>query len=174
MRVGIIPFVLSIVVVLAAPSALAEDQRLAERLVELTRFEQKIDGLRSSMLQGLRQDWMQRIEQQRQRLTQEQVDHALDLLPKIEAIFKEEFDAFDDEIEPHLKKLAVSFYKEKLSVDELQELIAIFERPSMQKMLDLDPEAGQLGTELVLQHTGRLQQRLDRRLNELKQKLPAP
>ncbi|MEM8949799.1 MAG: hypothetical protein AAGA21_15945 [Pseudomonadota bacterium] len=167
MQAKVIPLVLCVGVLISGPTVSAQDAGLAERVVELTRFEQSMDVLESAMVQGIRQGWMNQVERIRQSGSQRQIDRLTNALPKFETVIKEEMRNFLAEILPELKARSAAFYAERLSREELEELVAALQLPSVQKMFDLQPEVGQIGTEVALQSSKTLRERTRRRLGDL-------
>lgn len=139
------------------------NEALAERLIELARLDRVAEQLELALQTGMQSSLQQMVQQG-------QIEASDEELRKITVILEDEFGITMRDMIPELSDMMVSFYAERLTVDELSELVAIYERPILGKLQDLLPEMSERSTEIALKYQTQMANRLTERLQDLEKR----
>lgn len=166
MNLKVVAIVLMTAIFSAASPAFAQEQgkreALAAELIELARLDQIMEQLRAGMVAGMQASMQRAIEEGR-------IDASGDKLQKVSTALDEELEATFAQMLPLAKDLMTSFYAERMTEAELGELVAMYQRPVIDKMYELAPELNRQMLAIAIAQQKDSEARLLKRLQELKE-----
>lgn len=155
--------ILLLFVTLISPTyGASEKHALAVRYVELSGFKEQWEQMKSAMDANMQPAYRRAIERSGTEIPDE-------MKQELMAITSEEYKDSFTAVGKELKGLTAAFYSERLTEDELLELIEFHERPVHGKLRGLIPEVIALGTTVAQRHLEKTHRRLMDRIDTLRE-----
>jgi hypothetical protein len=121
-----------------------------------------MEQLKLGMVAGMQASMQRAIEEGR-------IDASGDRFQKVTTALEEELEATFSQMLPLAEDLMASFYAERMTEEELSELVAIYQRPVIDKMYELAPELNQQMLAIAIAQQKDSEARLLKRLQELEE-----
>lgn len=150
----------------AAPAAFSQEETsreaLAARFIELARLDQIIEQFKGGLAAGMQASLQRAIQEGR-------VDASGGRLQAVTTIVEEELETTLDEMMPEAASVMTSFYAERMTEDELAELVEIYQRPVIDKMYEIAPDLNQQILAVAIAHQKDSEARLRQRLEAIEE-----
>lgn len=154
-------FAAGLFVVMPAAAEERSREALAARLIELARLDQLTEQFKGALRSGMQTTLGQMGGPGEAEMSDQDLE-------QLGTIVEEEFARGMNEMLPELSAVMVDFYAERLTADELSQLVAMYELPVVDKLYDLAPEISQRSVEIALKYQKRMGERLTERLRDFR------